>query len=118
MAVRQTKKCSRTYSRLYCLFRLLGLDWRCKEANTRRRSKVTPSTRRSFSAAICWRDNVVCLAGFCRGHFRFAQIYFVLQEPKWEKCMKISPEKLVLLRKERGWSQEKLAAMSGISERT
>lgn len=32
--------------------------------------------------------------------------------------MKISPEKLVLLRKERGWSQEKLAAMSGVSERT
>ncbi len=32
--------------------------------------------------------------------------------------MNIAPEKLVALRKERGWSQEKLGAMSGISERT
>ena len=32
--------------------------------------------------------------------------------------MNISPEKLIHLRKDRGWSQEKLAAMSGISERT
>lgn len=32
--------------------------------------------------------------------------------------MSISPEKLVALRKDRGWSQEKLAAISGVSERT
>jgi transcriptional regulator with XRE-family HTH domain len=32
--------------------------------------------------------------------------------------MNISPEKLIHLRKDRGWSQEKLAAISGISERT
>ncbi|GAB1267779.1 hypothetical protein NBRC116493_10320 [Aurantivibrio infirmus] len=32
--------------------------------------------------------------------------------------MKLSPEKLTKLRKDRGWSQEKLAAISGISERT
>lgn len=32
--------------------------------------------------------------------------------------MNISPEKLVSLRKERGWSQEKLAAMSSVSART
>lgn len=32
--------------------------------------------------------------------------------------MNISTEKLTALRKERGWSQEKLAALSGISERT
>lgn len=32
--------------------------------------------------------------------------------------MSISTEKLIFLRKERGWSQEKLAAMSGVSERT
>lgn len=32
--------------------------------------------------------------------------------------MNISPEKLIELRKDRGWSQEKLAAISGISERT
>lgn len=32
--------------------------------------------------------------------------------------MNISPKKLVGLRKERGWSQEKLAAISGVSERT
>lgn len=32
--------------------------------------------------------------------------------------MNISPEKLAGLRKERGWSQEKLAAISGVSERT
>jgi transcriptional regulator with XRE-family HTH domain len=32
--------------------------------------------------------------------------------------MNIDPEKLVELRKDRGWSQEKLAAICGISERT
>jgi transcriptional regulator with XRE-family HTH domain len=32
--------------------------------------------------------------------------------------MNISPEKLIELRKDRGWSQEKLAAISGVSERT
>jgi transcriptional regulator with XRE-family HTH domain len=32
--------------------------------------------------------------------------------------MSISIEKIVSLRKERGWSQEKLAAVSGVSERT
>ena len=32
--------------------------------------------------------------------------------------MNIEPEQLVALRKERGWSQEKLAAICGISERT
>lgn len=32
--------------------------------------------------------------------------------------MNIDPDKLVALRKERGWSQEKLAAIGGISERT
>lgn len=32
--------------------------------------------------------------------------------------MNIDPEKLVALRKQRGWSQEKLAAICGISERT
>ena len=32
--------------------------------------------------------------------------------------MNISPAKLIHLRKDRGWSQEKLAAISGISERT
>ena len=32
--------------------------------------------------------------------------------------MNINPDKLVALRKERGWSQEKLAAICGISERT
>jgi transcriptional regulator with XRE-family HTH domain len=35
-----------------------------------------------------------------------------------ERKMNIDPEKLVALRKERGWSQEKLAAICGISERT
>ncbi len=32
--------------------------------------------------------------------------------------MSISPAKIVTLRKDRGWSQEKLATMSGVSERT
>ena len=32
--------------------------------------------------------------------------------------MNLDPEKLVALRKERGWSQEKLAAICGVSERT
>ena len=32
--------------------------------------------------------------------------------------MNLDPDKLVTLRKERGWSQEKLAAIGGISERT
>ena len=32
--------------------------------------------------------------------------------------MSISTEKLITLRKERGWSQEKLAAIAGVSERT
>lgn len=32
--------------------------------------------------------------------------------------MSISTEKLIALRKERGWSQEKLAAIAGVSERT
>lgn len=32
--------------------------------------------------------------------------------------MSISAEKLIALRKERGWSQEKLAAIAGVSERT
>jgi transcriptional regulator with XRE-family HTH domain len=35
-----------------------------------------------------------------------------------ERKMNIDPEQLVALRKERGWSQEKLAAICGISERT
>ena len=35
-----------------------------------------------------------------------------------ERKMNIDTEKLVALRKERGWSQEKLAAICGISERT
>ncbi|WP_394130016.1 helix-turn-helix domain-containing protein [Shewanella maritima] len=32
--------------------------------------------------------------------------------------MNVSPDKLIELRKDRGWSQEKLAAVSGVSERT
>jgi transcriptional regulator with XRE-family HTH domain len=43
---------------------------------------------------------------------------FCYPKTNMERKMNIDPEKLVALRKERGWSQEKLAAICGISERT
>jgi transcriptional regulator with XRE-family HTH domain len=41
-----------------------------------------------------------------------------IQKNQMERQINLDPEKLIALRKERGWSQEKLAAICGISERT
>lgn len=62
-----------------------------------------------------WRVVGVLLTWFSEPPLGIIQTCFVLAT---SKPMKIDQEKIISLRKERGWSQSRLATLSGLGERT